>query len=72
VSTRTRTRIVETVAAAAVLAAVVTPLAAASPTSGNRIEIPARLVHFQEPGSTGYVAPTISYQEPGSTGYVPR
>ena len=69
--TRTRTRIVETFAAAALVAAFVTPLAAASPTRGQRIEVPKSLQGFQEPGSTGYVPPTISYQEPGSTGYLP-
>jgi hypothetical protein len=61
--TRTRTRIVETIAATVVVAAVVAPLAAASP-GAKRIQIRARLVHFQEPGSTGYLPPTISYREP--------
>jgi hypothetical protein len=70
-SKRTHTRIVETIAAAAVIAAVVTPLATAGPTSGKRIQIPPRLTKLQEPGSTGYVPPTITYREPGSTGYVP-
>ena len=69
--TRTRTRILETIAAAVVIAATVVPLAAASPTGAKHVQIPARLVHFQEPGSTGYVPSSISYQEPGSTGYVP-
>jgi hypothetical protein len=68
---RTRTRIVETLAAAALVAALVTPLAAASPTGGKRIEVPKSLRGLQEPGSTGYVPPTISYREPGSTGYLP-
>ncbi len=69
--TRTRTRIVGTIAAAVAVAATVVPLATASPTAGKRIQIPARLVHFQEPGSTGYLPPTIGYREPGSTGYLP-
>jgi len=69
--TPTRTRIVETIAAAVVIAATVVPLAAASPTGAKRVQIPARLAHFQEPGSTGYLLPAITYREPGSTGYVP-
>jgi len=69
--TGTRNRIVETIAAAVVVAATVVPLAAASPTGAKHVEIPARLVHFQEPGSTGYLPSSIGYREPGSTGYVP-
>lgn len=70
-SSANRTRVVETIVAAVAIAAVVTPLAAASPTTGKRIQIPPSLARFQEPGSTGYVQPTIAYREPGSTGYVP-
>jgi hypothetical protein len=69
---RTRTRIARTIGVAAVIAATVTPLAMASSTSGKRIQKPAQVVQYQEPGSTGYVPAGISYQEPGSTGYVPR
>jgi hypothetical protein len=69
--TPTRTRIVEAIAAAVVIAATVVPLAAASPTGAKHVQIPARLVHSQEPGSTGYLPPSIGYREPGSTGYVP-
>ena len=66
----TRTRIVMTIAAAVLVAAFATPLAAASPTGAKRIDVPKSLMRLQEPGSTGYVPPTISYQEPGSTGYL--
>jgi hypothetical protein len=69
--TRTRTRIVETIAAAALVAAFVTPFAMAKPTKGKRIQVPASLKRLQEPGSTGYLPPTIRYREPGSTGYLP-
>jgi hypothetical protein len=34
-------------------------LAAASSMAAKRIQIPARLVHCKEPGSAGYVPPTI-------------
>jgi hypothetical protein len=61
---------VETIAAAACVAAFVTPLAAATPTHAKRIQVPKSLRRIQEPGSTGYVAPTIDYREPGSTGYL--
>jgi hypothetical protein len=60
----------ETIAAAALVAAVVTPLAVAGPKAGKRIQVPASLTRMQEPGSTGYVPPTITYREPGSTGYL--
>ena len=70
-NTRTYTRIIKVIASATAIAAIVTPLATASPKSGKRIQVPPRLASIQEPGSTGYVPFTITYQEPGSTGYVP-
>jgi hypothetical protein len=70
-STPTHTGIVKTIAAATVIAVAVAPWAAASPTKGKRIQIPPSLARLHEPGSTGYVQPTIYYREPGSTGYLP-
>jgi hypothetical protein len=51
----TRTKIAKTILAAAVIAAVVIPGAAAGSTTGTRIPIPPWLANFQEPGSTGWV-----------------
>ena len=70
-NTLTHTRIIKAVATTTAIAAIVTPLATASPKRGKRIQIPPRLAKIQEPGSTGYVPFTITYREPGSTGYVP-
>jgi hypothetical protein len=76
----TRTKIAKTILAAAVIAAVVIPGAAAGSSTGTRITIPPWLANVQEPGSTGWVPQqtvTIpswlaNFQEPGSTGWVPK
>ena len=54
-TTRIHTKIAKTIAAAAMIAAVVAPGASASPSTGTRITIPPSLANFHEPGSTGYV-----------------
>jgi len=51
----TRAKMAKTILAAAVIAAVVIPGAAAGSSTGTRITIPPWLANVQEPGSTGWV-----------------
>jgi hypothetical protein len=78
-SVRLHTMIATTIAALAVTAATAS-YASAGPSKSTRVQIPASLANFREPGSTGYVPNTTrvaipswlkNFHEPGSEGFVP-
>jgi hypothetical protein len=64
-TTRIHTKIVRTIGAALVIAAVAASSAAIAAANGSHV-VPNSSINYREPGSTGYLPPpfTIHYTEP--------
>ena len=78
-TTRVHTKLAGTIRVTLVIAAVAASGAVVAQAKGDRVE-PSAVVHYTEPGSTGYVPPPThvnipawltNFREPGSTGWVP-